>query len=143
MSMTDAYELSKALPNKWLNPDGSITDGQGNIISPANEANAIVYKNSKSVINKFIDVDGGTKTYEQISMDLFEPVDVLPETGEKNKIYLVSAKDGSFDEYYWIVDENKWEILGNVAIDLSDYPTFDQMNAAIQDAVGNVLGGEY
>lgn len=143
MSMTDAYELSKALPNKWLNPDGSITDGQGNIISPANEANAIVYKNSKSVINKFIDIDGDTKTYEQISMDLFEPVDVLPETGEKNKIYLVPAKDGSFDEYYWIVDENKWEILGNVAIDLSDYPTFDQMNAAIQDAVGNVLGGEY
>ena len=141
--MTDAYELSKALPNKWLNPDGSITDGQGNIISPASEANAIVYQNSKSVINKFIDVDGGTKTYEQISMDLFEPVDVLPETGEKNKIYLVPAKDGSFDEYYWVVDENKWEILGNVSIDLSNYPTFDQMNAAISDAVGTVLGGEY
>ena len=143
MSMTDAYELSKALPNKWLNPDGSITDGQGNIISPANEANAIVYKNSKSVINKFIDIDGETKTYEQISMDLFEPVEVLPETGEKNKIYLVPAKDGSFDEYYWIVDEAKWEILGNVAIDLSNYPTFEQMNAAINDAVGTVLGGEY
>lgn len=141
MSMTDAYELSKALPNKWLNPDGSITDGQGNIISPANEANAIVYQNSKSVINKFIDIDGNTKTYEQISMDLFEPVEELPETGEKNKIYLVPAKGGTFDEYYWTGE--KWEVMGNVAIDLADYPTFDQMNAAIQDAVGNVLGGEY
>lgn len=139
--MSDAYELSKALPNKWLNPDGSITDGQGNIISPANEANAIVYQNSKSVINKFIDVDGNTKTYEQISMDLFEPVDELPETGDKNKIYLVPAKDGTFDEYYWTGE--KWEVMGNVAIDLADYPTFEQMNAAIQDAVGNVLGGEY
>lgn len=141
MSTSDAYELSKALPNKWLNPDGSITDGQGNIISPANEANAIVYQNSKSVINKFIDVDGNTKTYEQISMDLFEPVDELPETGEKNKIYLVPAKGGTFDEYYWTGE--KWEVMGNVAIDLADYPTFEQMNAAIQDAVGNVLGGEY
>ena len=141
MSMIEAYELSKALPNKWLNPDGSITDGQGNIISPANEANAVVYQNSKSVINKFIDIDGNTKTYEQISMDLFEPVDELPATGEKNKIYLVPAKDGTFDEYYWT--DEKWELMGNVAIDLSDYPTFDQMNAAIQDAVGNVLGGEY
>ena len=141
MSMTEAYELSKALPNKWLNPDGSITDGQGNIISPASEANAIVYQNSKSVINKFIDIDGETKTYEQISMDLFEPVDELPTTGEKNKIYLVPAKNGTFDEYYWTGE--KWELMGNVAIDLSDYPTFDQMNAAIQDAVGNVLGGEY
>ena len=139
--MSDAYELSKALPNKWLNPDGSITDGQGNIISPANEANAIVYQNSKSVINKFIDVDGNTKTYEQISMDLFEPVDELPEIGEKNKIYLVPAKGGTFDEYYWTGE--KWEVMGNVAIDLADYPTFEQMNAAIQDAVGNVLGGEY
>lgn len=143
MSTNLAYELSKSLPNKWLNPDGSVTDGQGNIITPANEAGAFMYQNSKSVVNKFVDVDGQSKTYEQISMDLFQPVDVLPETGEKNKIYLVPAKDGSFDEYYWIVDENKWEILGNVAIDLSDYPTFDQMNAAIQDAVGNVLGGEY
>lgn len=141
MSMSDAYELSKALPNKWLNPDGSITDGQGNIISPASEANAIVYQNSKSVINKFIDIDGDTKTYEQISMDLFEPVDELPEIGEKNKIYLVPAKGGTFDEYYWTGE--KWEVMGNVAIDLADYPTFDQMNAAIQDAVGNVLGGEY
>lgn len=141
MSMTDAYELSKALPNKWLNPDGSITDGQGNIISPASEANALVYQNSKSVINKFIDVDGNTKTYEQISMDLFEPVEELPKTGEKNKIYLVPAKGGTFDEYYWTGE--KWEVMGNVAIDLADYPTFDQMNAAIQDAVGNVLGGEY
>lgn len=141
MSMIEAYELSKALPNKWLNPDGSITDGQGNIISPASEANAIVYQNSKSVINKFIDIDGETKTYEQISMDLFEPVDELPTTGEKNKIYLVPAKNGTFDEYYWTGE--KWELMGNVAIDLSDYPTFDQMNAAIQNAVGNVLGGEY
>jgi hypothetical protein len=141
MSMTDAYELSKALPNKWLNPDGSITDGQGNIISPANEANAIVYKNSKSVINKFIDIDGDTKTYEQISMDLFEPVETLPATGEKNKIYLVPAKGGTFDEYYWTGE--KWEVMGNVAIDLADYPTFDQMNAAINQAVFDALGGGY
>ena len=135
------YELSKALPNKWLNPDGSITDGQGNIITPANESNAVVYKNSKSIINKFVDVDGETKTYEQISLDLFTPVDVLPETGEKNKIYLVPSTGGTFDEYYWT--GSKWELLGSVSIDLANYPTFDQMNAAINDAVYNVLGGEY
>ena len=139
--MDQAYELSKALPNKWLNPDGSITDGQGNIISPATTTMAAVYKTSKSIVNKFIDVDGETKTYEQISMDIFVPVDKLPTTGEKNKIYLVPADNGTFDEYYWIND--KWELLGNVALDLSDYPTFDQMNAAINEAVYGALGGEY
>ena len=139
--MDQAYELSKALPNKWLNPDGSITDGQGNIISPATTNMAAVYKTSKSIVNKFIDVDGETKTYEQISMDLFVPVDELPETGEKNKIYLVPAENGTFDEYYWIND--KWELLGNVALDLSDYPTFDQMNTAINEAIYGALGGVY
>ena len=139
--MDQAYELSKALPNKWLNPDGSITDSQGNIISPATTTMAAVYKTSKSIVNKFIDVDGETKTYEQISLNIFVPVDKLPETGENNKIYLVPADNGTFDEYYWI--NGKWEILGNVALDLSDYPTFDQMNSAIDEAIGNTLRKEY
>lgn len=139
--MDQAYELSKALPNKWLNPDGSITDSQGNIISPATEAMASVYKVSKSIVNKFIDIDGETKTYEQISLNIFVPVDKLPATGEKNKIYLVPAENGTFDEYYWI--NGKWEVLGNVALDLSDYPTFEQMNSAINDAIGNTLRKEY
>ena len=139
--MDQAYELSKALPNKWLNPDGSITDSQGNIISPATTTMAAVYKTSKSIVNKFIDVDGETKTYEQISLNIFVPVDKLPATGEKNKIYLVPAENGTFDEYYWIND--KWELLGNVALDLSDYPTFDQMNAAINEAIYGALGGVY
>lgn len=141
--MDQAYELSKALPNKWLNPDGSITDGQGNIISPATTTMAAVYKTSKSLINKFIDVDGETKTYEQISMDLFVPVDELPEVGEKNKIYLVPADNGTFDEYYWVVDQGKWEELGNVSLDLSNYPTIDQMDKAIDEAIYGALGGEY
>lgn len=139
--MDQVYELSKALPNKWLNPDGSITDGQGNIISPATTTMAAVYKTSKSIVNKFMDVDGKTKTYEQISINIFIPVDKLPEIGEKNKIYLVPAENGAFDEYYWIND--KWELLGNVALDLSDYPTFDQMNSAINEAIYGALGGEY
>lgn len=141
--MDIVYELSKALPNKWLNPDGSITDGQGNIISPGNSSMAELYKNSKSQVNKYIDTDGETKTQAQISAEIFVPVDKLPETGEKDKIYLVPAEDGTFDEYYWVVSESKWEVLGNVRIDLSNYPTTEQMNQAIDQAVYDVLGGEY
>ena len=141
--MDQVYELSKALPNKWLNPDGSITDGQGNIVSPATNEMASVYKTSKSIVNKFIDIDGELKTYEQISLDIFIPVDTLPETGEKNKIYLVPAENGTFDEYYWIVDQSKWEELGNVALDLSDYPTIEQMNAAINNAIYGALEDNY
>lgn len=136
------YELSKALPNKLLNADGSITDFQGNIISPANEINAEVYKNSKAIVNKFVTESGDTKTYAEISLDIFIVVDTLPEEGEKNRIYLVPGTDRTFDEYFWN-ENNKWDRIGEVNIDLSNYPTFDQMNAAIDDAVGNTLRKEY
>lgn len=141
MEMDQVYELSKALPNKWLNPDGSITDGQGNIITPASKLMSEVYASSKAQVNKYIDTDGDIKTQAQISMDIFIPVDKLPATGEKNKIYLLPAENGTFDEYYWI--EDKWEAIGNVSLDLSNYPTTDQMNQAINQAVYGALGGEY
>lgn len=136
------YELSKALPNKLLNADGSITDFQGNIISPANKINAEVYKNSKATANKFVTESGDTKTYAEISLDIFIVVDTLPEEGEKNKIYLVPGENGMFDEYFW--NENgKWDKIGEVSIDLTNYPTFDQMNSAIDTAIFGALRKEY
>lgn len=143
-SVTNAavYESSKALPNKWLNPDGSITDFQGNIIFPASEINAEVYSKSKAMANKFITETGDAKTYAEISFEMFIVVDVLPEEGEENKIYLVPGENGMFEEYFW--NENgKWDKIGEVNIDLSNYPTFDQMNSAIDTAIFGALGGEY
>ena len=136
------YELSKALPNKLLNADGSITDFQGNIISPANTINAEVYKHSKAMANKFVTESGDTKTYAEISFEMFIVVDTLPEEGEKNKIYLVPSENGMFDEYFWNIN-NEWDKIGEVTIDLSNYPTFSQMNQAIDQAVYGALGGDY
>lgn len=153
------YELSTALPNKWLNPDGSITDGQGNIITPATESGKAVYETSKSLVNKFVDTDGEIKTYAQISLALFIVVDELPEVGEKNRIYLVPSKteSGMFDEYYYN-DNDLWDKMGEVTMDLSNYPTIEQMNKAlnansvadkaytdtkIEENITKVLGGEY
>lgn len=139
---TTVYELSKALPNKWLNADGSITDFQGNIISPANEMNAEVYKTSKALANKFITENDEVKTYAEVSFEMFLVVDTLPEEGEKNKIYLIPSDNGMFDEYFY--NENgKWDKIGEVSIDLSNYPTFTQMNKAIDTAIFGALGGEY
>lgn len=155
--MDTAYELSKALPNKWLNADGSVTDFKGNMISPASPSLAEVYKNSKAITNKFIDTDGDIKNYAQISMDIFITVETLPAFGEKNKIYLVPADNGMFDEYFWNENE-KWDKIGEVKIDLSGIPTNEQMaNAiaansvadrqytdnAIKTNITNVLGGEF
>ena len=139
---TTVYELSKALPNKLLNSDGSITDFQGNIIVPANAINAEVYKKSKAIANKFITKNGENKTYAEISFEMFVVVSTLPEEGEKNKIYLVPSTNGSFDEYFWNIN-NKWDKIGEVNIDLSNYPTITQMNDAIDTAIFGALRGEY
>lgn len=77
--MMTTYDLLKALPNKLLNADGSITDFQGNLISPANETNAKVFSQLKSIPNKFITKSGEIKDYAQISLNIFTPVDVLPD----------------------------------------------------------------
>lgn len=149
MSAVAAYELAKALPNKLLNADGSITDFSGNIISPANTMNAEVFKTMKAYPNKFMTQSGETQDYGEmtegagitVSTDIFVPVDELPTTGEKNKIYLTPNGDGTFSEFYW--NDGTWEALGEMSLDLSNYPTIDQMNEAINDAVLSALKEEY
>lgn len=153
----DIFSTLKAMPNKLLNKDGSITDFKGNIISPADPDLAEVYERSKSIVNKFLNGNDEIKTYAEISVEIFEVVDVLPEIGEKNKIYLVPSDSGMFDEYFWN-ENNKWDKIGEVKIDLSNYPNRDEVASAIaanstedrkytDDAIKqniiNVLGGEY
>lgn len=137
-----AFDLKKSLPNKLLNKDGSVTTFTGDVILPANEERAEVYEKTRSIVNKFTDTDGEIKTYAQISLEIFIPVEQLPETGEKNKIYLVPSKDGMFDEYYYNENE-KWDKIGEVNLDLSNYWTIDQTKEYVDGQVKNVLGGAY
>jgi len=56
-------------------------------------------------------------------------VNELPEVGNPNYIYLV-AKDGGespdvYDEYIWLEDEERYEKIGGVSIDLTNYVTLD------------------
>ena len=52
----------------------------------------------------------------------FKIVSILPSKGENGIIYLVPNSSGTHTEYIWLVDDDKWEILGDVAnIDMTDY----------------------
>lgn len=52
----------------------------------------------------------------------FKIVSILPSKGENGIIYLVPNSSGAHTEYIWLVDDEKWEILGDVAnIDMTDY----------------------
>ena len=56
-------------------------------------------------------------------------VNELPEVGNPNYIYLVAKDDGEspdvYDEYIWLEDEERYEKIGGVSIDLTNYVTLD------------------
>ena len=125
----ELYDSKVSLPNKLLQEDGTITDINGNaIVDPVDS-----YKTKPAIPNKFLNPDGTYSTLEEliagsVSSDLFIVVEELPDEGEANKIYLLVDGD-ELIEYIWI--NNKWDPIGTVGIDISQYSTTEEMNAAI------------
>ena len=80
---------------------------------------------------KTINIQAATEEYVKqlistIQTASFEVVDTLPESDIKsNVIYLVpsnvSGLNNIYDEYIYV--DNKWELIGNTSIDLSQYAT--------------------
>ena len=56
-------------------------------------------------------------------------VDELPEVGDPTIIYLVPSEDGEapnvYEEYVWLEDEERYEMIGTTDIDLSNMVTTD------------------
>jgi hypothetical protein len=67
-----------------------------------------------------------------------EVVEELPATGEAMVLYLV-PKDGEdpdvYNEYVWVEDDNDFELIGNTAVDLSDYVTTSTLTTTLTDYV--------
>lgn len=98
------------------------------------------------------DDDAANKKYvdEQIAKyDFIKIVDVRPETGLENRLYLVPKANAStndlFEEWAWV--NGKWEYFGTrtVEIDLDDYVTKDEFSEKINgldNRVSNFEGYE-
>ena len=58
-------------------------------------------------------------------------------------VYLVPNNSGEtsnlYDEYIYTT---QWEKLGTQTVDLSDYPTTSEMNAAIDTAINSIIDGD-
>ena len=58
-------------------------------------------------------------------------------------VYLVPNNSGEtsnlYDEYIYTT---QWEKLGTQTVDLSDYPTNEEMNAAIDEAINSIIDGD-
>ena len=75
-----------------------------------------------------------------ISLFTVEKVNSVDEITKENTIYLVPSSntdtDNLYDEYLLI--DRKPELLGEETVDLSNYPTKEEMNNAITAAIGTI-----
>lgn len=124
------------LPNKLLQADGTATDMQGNTVVNADPS----WDAKPALPNKFLNPDGTYSTLNEILVSMVDTsiyviVDELPAEGNQQKIYLVPDDKGGFVEYHWT--GTKWDPIGMVEFDLSNYSTTEEMNAAILAALNS------
>lgn len=70
----------------------------------------------------------------KISADIglsIEKFDSLPPIGVSNIIYLIPNNTGTFDEYVWLVKENKYERLGDTGININDYYNISEIDTKL------------
>lgn len=68
-------------------------------------------------------------------------VDTLPETGVKGTIYFVPSGGETpnvYNEYVWVTETEKFEMVGSAQVDLSNYYTKDEIDEQLIEIVGYV-----
>lgn len=73
-----------------------------------------------------------------------KPVSTLPtENISTTTIYLLANGSGETDNLYdEYIYTDKWDKLGTQTVDLSNYPTTDEMNDAINTAINSIIDGD-
>lgn len=125
--MDQTYVLSKALPNKFLQKNGTVTDLTGSSVINS----TIEYDSKPAIPNKFLNPDGSYSTLDEllgrmVDTTIFVVVDILPTTGESNKIYLVPNDTGSFDEYFWN-NKNQWDKIGALNVPMQAFENYPSL----------------
>lgn len=68
-----------------------------------------------------------------------EVVDELPSEGKTNTIYLLPKDEGEgYDEYIYLKDEQRWELVGDTSVEIKNYlkkSDFNEYSAATKTAI--------
>ena len=125
--MENSLSRKRAIPNKLLQEDGTVTDLMDNqVVNPTE-----IYNKKPALPNKFLNPDGSYSTLNEIlgkaiDTTLFIVVDTLPEIGNPNKIYLVPNNTGSFDEYFWN-NKNQWDKIGALNVPMQAFENYPSL----------------
>lgn len=68
-------------------------------------------------------------------------LDSLPETGKSGTIYFVPSGGETpnvYNEYVWVAETEKFEMVGSAQVDLSNYYTKDEVDDQLIDIVGYI-----
>ena len=121
----------------------------GNGASDSDRRNALeVLEDGSANIQTMGDKDNSvaTKGYvdsELATFDFIKVVNVLPESGLPNKIYLVpraeAGENNLFDEYIWVNDSWEFITTKTVEVDLTDYATKDEVTSEIGNSLSEYV----
>lgn len=90
-------------------------------------------KQDKLIAGTNIIITGNTISAVQSAGFAVLIVTELPETGDQNTIYFLSNPTGTFPNIYneYMYINNNWELIGNTAIDLSNYYTKSEIGTIV------------
>lgn len=97
-------------------------------------------KADKSTIYTKEQIDELIGALENVKIEVVED---LPEIGKTNIIYFVHRPDAQFDDTYneYIWENNQYELIGNTAIDLSDYYTKEEVDGKGYATTSTLIAG--
>ena len=95
----------------------AVIDAYGNTIEN------IIQQMSENLVNLYYTKGEVDLLINDLEFGIMRKVDALPAVGQEHIIYLVpkAAPATGFDEWLWMADENRFELIGDTNIDLSDY----------------------
>lgn len=94
---------------------------------------AVAGSNNMQIANTAFVYQAIMDAFSEVSGISLNPVDVLPEVGQPNTIYIVPNDAGKYDEYLYT--NGTWNPIGTTELDLASYIKEDQMVPITTDEI--------
>lgn len=140
------HDLTDELLEKIMNAGNSSFDGNYGSLTNQPQINGITLEGNKTLADLGITqaITDAIGKVNQISYDIKNSFEDLPETGKIGVFYLVKnsgSENNNYDEYLWNGKLSKYELLGSIQreIDLSGYVKATDIVPLTNDEILNII----